>query len=79
MDEETLISIAKKTNGLYFRGEDAQGLEKTYDTINQLEKTEAEVKVYDNYRDLYAITLLPAFGLLGLWILLVHTRFLRVP
>jgi Ca-activated chloride channel family protein len=79
MDEDALRNIAEKTGGLYFRGEDVQGLEKIYDTIDQLEKTEAVVKVYDNYRDLYATALLPAFGLLGLWILLVHTRFLRVP
>lgn len=79
MDEDTLKNIAEKTDGLYFRAEDVQGLEKIYDTIDQLEKTEAVVKVYDNYRDLYTLVLMPAFGLLGLWILLVHTRFLRVP
>jgi Ca-activated chloride channel family protein len=79
MDEDTLKNIAQKTGGLYFRGEDIQGLERIYDTIDQLEKTEAVVKVYDNYRDLYPTALLPAFGLLGLFILLVHTRFLRVP
>jgi len=79
MDEDALKDIAEKTGALYFRAEDVQGLEKIYDTINQLEKTEAVVKIYDNYRDLYTLALLPAFGLLGLWILLVHTRFLRVP
>ena len=79
MDEDTLRNIAEKTAGLYFRAENIQGLEKIYETIDALEKTEAVVKVYDNYRDLYAYGLLPAFGLLGLWVLLVHTRFLRVP
>lgn len=79
MDEDALKNIAEKTNGQYFRAEDVQGLEKIYDTIDQMEKTEAVVKIYDNYRDLNALALLPAFGLLGLWILLNHTRFLRVP
>jgi Ca-activated chloride channel family protein len=79
MDEDTLRDIAEKSGGLYFRAEDTRGLEKTYETIDQMEKTEAVVKIYDNYRDLYAYNLLPAFGLLGLWIILSHTRFLRVP
>lgn len=79
MDEDTLQNIAVKTGGLYFRAQDTEELEKIYETIDQLEKNEAEVKIYDNYRDLYAYSLFPAFGLLGLWIVLVHTRFLRVP
>lgn len=79
MDEDALKDIAKKTNGQYFRAEDLQRLEKIYDTIDQLEKTEAVVKIYDNYRDLYAYSLFPAFVLLGFWILLIHTRFLRLP
>jgi len=79
MDEETLQGIAEKTGGRYFKAQDTEELEKIYDTIDQLEKNEAEVKIYDNYRDLYAWTLIPAFGLLGLWMVLVHTRFLRVP
>lgn len=79
MDEDALKDIAKKTDGLYFRAEDLAGLEAIYDTIDQLEKTETVVKTYDNYRDLYTVALLPAFVCLGLWVFLVHTRFLRVP
>jgi Ca-activated chloride channel family protein len=79
MDEGALKAIAKKTKGLYFRAEDLKGLENIYDTIDRLEKTEAVVKTYDNYRDLYAAALLPAFIFLGLWLLLAHTRFLRIP
>ena len=79
MDEEMLTDIAEKTKGLYFRAEDLKGLKNIYDTIDRLEKTETVVKTYDNYRDLYTAALLPAFVCLGLWVLLVHTRFLRVP
>jgi Ca-activated chloride channel homolog len=79
MDEPALKDIAKKTKGLYFRAENLGSLEKIYDTIDQLEKTEVVVKTYDNYRDLYSVALLPAFICLGLWMLLIHTRFLRVP
>ncbi len=79
IDENALKEIAKKTNGQYFRAEDLKGLEKIYNTIDRLEKTQAIVKIYDNYRDLYPYSLFPAFALLGLWILLAHTRFLRLP
>ena len=79
MDEAALKNIAEKTKGLYFRAEDTAGLKKIYNTIDRLEKTEAIVKTYDNYRDLYVFCLLPAFVFLGLWMLMVHTRFLRVP
>lgn len=79
MDEKTLKSIAKTTQGLYFRAEDTQKLEKIYKTIDELEKTEVTVKTYDNYRDLYAHGLGAAFCLLGVWLLLSYTRLLRVP
>lgn len=79
MDEETLKSIAESTQGLYFRAKDTQKLEKIYETIDTLEKTKVTVKTYDNYRDLYSYGLAVAFGLLSFWVLLSHTRLLRVP
>ncbi len=79
MDEETLKSIAKTTQGLYFRAEDTQELEKIYETIDALEKTKVTVKTYDSYRDLFQYALAVAFGFLGIWVLLSHTRLLRVP
>lgn len=79
IDEKTLQLIAEKTGGLYFRAEDTRGLEKIYDTIDELEKTEVTVKTYDSYRELYRYLLLPAFCCLGLWMFLTQTRFLRIP
>ena len=79
MDEDTLKSIAESTQGRYFRAEDTQALEKIYETIDTLEKTEVTVKTYDNYRDLYAYGLWVALGILGTWLILTHTRLLRVP
>ncbi len=79
IDEETLMNIAGKTNGQFFRASDVQGLEKIYGTIDRLEKTEVEVKVYSNYRELYAYALVPAFALLCLWIVATNTRFVRTP
>ena len=79
MDEESLMAIAKKTGGQFFQAADLAGLEKIYDTIDGMEKTEAKIKVYASYKDLYPFFLVPAFALLSLWIVLANTRFLRVP
>jgi Ca-activated chloride channel family protein len=79
IDEAALKQIAAKTDGLYFRAEDTESLRKIYATIDQMEKTEVEVKTYDQYNDLYVYPLLPALALLMLWTLLVNTRFLEVP
>ena len=79
IDEETLQKIADKTGGLYFRAENIEGLQKIYDTIDKMERTEVKVKTFAEYNELYIWFLMPALGLLGLWILLTNTRFLSVP
>ncbi len=79
IDEEALEKIAERTGGIYFRAEDTAGLEKIYDTIDQMEKTEVKVERFTDNRELYPFFLVPAFGLLALWVLLTNTRFLRVP
>lgn len=79
IDEKTLREIADRTGGLYFRAEDLQGLQRIYETIDGLEKTEVKMKTFSSYRDLYAWILVPASFLLGLQLILAHTRFLRIP
>jgi Ca-activated chloride channel family protein len=79
LDEETLKAIAQRTDGLYFRATDLDGLQKIYGTIDKLEKTDIKVKTFDNYKELYIYLLLPALGLLGLWMVLRNTRFLQIP
>ena len=65
IDEETLRSIAKRTNGKYFRATNVSGLQDVYNTINDLEKTEIEVKQYTRYKELFGWFLIPAM-ILGL-------------
>ena len=67
IDEETLRSISQRTNGRYFRATNVSILEEVYTTINQLERTEIEVKEYTRYRELFGWFLIPAiiFGLGG--------------
>jgi len=79
IDEDTLKDIARKTGGLYFRAEDTKGLSRIYNTIGRLEKTDVKVRTYDNYKELYPYFLIPALILLGVWIILSNTRFLKVP
>ena len=67
IDEKTLMSIAKQTGGQYFRATNNQALEKIYSTINELERTKVEIKVYTQYEELYGWFFIPAllFGFGG--------------
>ena len=67
IDEETLKSIAKRTDGQYFRATNISGLEQVYATIDELERTEIEIKEYTRYKELFGWFLIPAliFGLGG--------------
>jgi Ca-activated chloride channel family protein len=46
IDEVTLKKIAKQTNGKFFRATDNESLEGIYDQIDELEKTEIDVKEF---------------------------------
>ena len=65
IDEETLKSISKRTNGQYFRATNLSGLEQIYDTIDTLERTEIEIKEFTQYKELFGWFLIPAL-ILGL-------------
>jgi Ca-activated chloride channel homolog len=79
IDEETLRKIADITGGLYFRAEDGEGLKEIYDTINELERSQVEVKTFTRYRELATWLLLPGVLLLTLEILLRRTLFRTIP
>ncbi|MED5248430.1 MAG: VWA domain-containing protein [Candidatus Neomarinimicrobiota bacterium] len=63
LDEETLKAIAKQTGGQYFRATNTEGLKEIYSTINALERTEVEIKVFTQYRELYGWLFIPALAL----------------
>jgi Ca-activated chloride channel family protein len=79
IDEETLRQIADITGGLYFRAEDARGLQEIYDTINELERSKVEVRTFTRYRELAGWFILPAALLLALEMLLQRTVFRSIP
>ncbi len=63
IDEETLREIAKRTGGKYFRARDVASLEEIYREIDQLERTEIEVKEFNLYHELFCWFLIPAMVL----------------
>jgi len=66
-DEATLKEIARITGGAYFRATDTEALEKIYQRIGELEKTEAESRTLFIPRPLYPWPL--GFALLCLLVL----------
>ncbi len=53
IDEEVLQHIAQQTGGLYYRAQSEQMLERVYEEISLLEKTEVKIKEYVQYRELF--------------------------
>ena len=64
IDEDTLQKIADKTGGHFFRATSEEALQKIYETIDEMEKTHIQVRVYTDYRELFPYLLWPAFLLL---------------
>ena len=60
VDEESLKEIANITGGQFFRATDNKSLLKVYEEIDALERTEIEVKEYQNYTELYSWFTIPA-------------------
>ncbi|MBD3297733.1 MAG: VWA domain-containing protein [candidate division Zixibacteria bacterium] len=53
IDEAVLQQIARQTGGLYYRAQSEQMLERVYEEISLLEKTEVKIKEYVQYRELF--------------------------
>ncbi|MBM4082101.1 MAG: VWA domain-containing protein [Planctomycetes bacterium] len=79
IDEKMLQEVAATTGGRYFRATDTDSLRKIYAEIDQLEKTEAEVKTYTEYNELFPKLIIPALALLLLEVLAANTRFRKIP
>ena len=56
LDEETLIAVAEKTGGQYFRAGDTKEMEQIYQIIDELEPVEDD---YQSYRPIKALFYLP--------------------
>lgn len=79
LDEETLREVAELGKGKYFRAADSTQLSEIYDIIDRQEKTEATVKEFFHFRELYLFFLVPALLLLCAEVLLRTTISRTVP
>ena len=79
VDEVTLRKVAETTDGAFFRATDTETLERIYAQIDKLERTTETVKRYEQYRELYHWPLVAGLLLVGLELLLVETRWRRLP
>ncbi|HRQ37040.1 MAG TPA: VWA domain-containing protein [Chloroflexota bacterium] len=79
IDEDTLRQVADITGGQYFRAEDSNALAQIYDQINELEKSQVEIQVYNQYQELMIWLVLPAALLFVAEMLLRKTAFRTIP
>lgn len=79
VDEATLQAVANDTGGQFYRATDTDSLQKIYEQINRYETSAQSVEKFEQVEELFRWTLFPSLGLLGLWVLLQHTRYRRLP
>jgi Ca-activated chloride channel family protein len=79
LDEATLQQVAEVTGGQYFRAEDTDGLRAIYDAINDMEQSQVEVEVYNQYFELAGYLLVPALLIFLAEMVLRHTTFRKIP
>ena len=79
IDEETLQKIAAKTGGKYYRADNAEKFQQIYNEIDQLEKTEASVKKYTQFTELFPWLAAAGLALLLIELVLAQTAFRRLP
>lgn len=79
IDDGMLEEIARQTGGAYFRAEDGAALESIYGEIDEMEKTEIKTSTYMEYNEQFPWFLWPALGLLLGEVVLLGTRFRKLP
>jgi Ca-activated chloride channel family protein len=79
IDEDTLKKVAEKTGAKYYRADSSQTLRQIYSEIDHLEKSEAEVKKLQRYREMFQWALLPGLVLLLLEVILANTVWRKLP
>ena len=79
IDEATLMRIAQKTGGAYFRAQDEQALREIFKQIDHLERTEVKIETYMHYDEHYFWFLWPAFLLLLFEVVWTNLLFVKIP
>jgi Ca-activated chloride channel family protein len=78
-DEDTLQKIAEMTGGQYYRADNAEKFKRIYQEIDKLEKTEAVVNKYTEYKELFPWVVAAGLALLLVELVLGQTAFRRLP
>lgn len=79
IDEATLKEIAAATGGKYFRATGNNVLQDVFDQIDQLEKTEMDIRNFSHTEDNYWIWAIMALASLSLELILRHTILRTIP
>jgi Ca-activated chloride channel family protein len=79
IDEATLKRISEITGAEYQRAEDEDALAAVYERIDELERTEIELTSYQDYNEQFAWLVIPALFLLLVELVLLSTRFRKIP
>jgi Ca-activated chloride channel family protein len=79
VDEDTLKAISKMTSAKYYRADSSDTLNKIYDDINRLEKTDVEVKKYTQFKELFGWVIVSGMSVLLLEVVLNQTLWRRLP
>lgn len=79
IDEETLTEIAQMTDGKYFRADNTDKFFEIYDEIDTLEKSDAEIKKYSRYQELFFYFVACGLVFLATEILLSNTILRTIP
>ena len=79
IDETTLRSLAKSTNGKYFRATDSRMLRDIFDEIDKLEKTTLDVNNYTQTEEDFMPWILLSICALSLYLLIRYTLLRRIP
>jgi Ca-activated chloride channel family protein len=76
---EVLGKMSTLSHAKHYRATNRRALQRIYDEIDHLEKSEIKLRRFTTYRPLYQWPLLAGFGLLALELILANTRLRRVP
>lgn len=79
IDEETLKGISEKTGGRYYRADDTDSLRKIYGEIDQLEKSDIEIRSFQRYEEWYAWFLYPGLAIFLTEQVLRRTTWRKLP
>ena len=78
-DEETLQKISEMTGGLYYRADNAEKFRNIYEDIDKLEKSEAVINKYTEFKELFPWFVAAGLVLLLIELILSQTAFRRLP